>query len=127
MKAKISTLWVIVLLNMLFRDIHEIATPEFLAETMTQIQPTEELFLLAAIVLEIPIAMIFLSRVLKYGINRWANIVTGLLMIVLIVVNNTAPDLDDLFFATMEIAALMLIGWLAWKWQNDDLSPDSST
>jgi hypothetical protein len=30
-----------------------------------------------AIMMEISIAMIILSRVLKYGINRWVNIITA--------------------------------------------------
>jgi len=31
--------------------------------------------LVFAMIVEIPIAMIFLSRVLKYKVNRWANII----------------------------------------------------
>ena len=34
--------------------------------------------LAAAIMMEIPFVMIVLSRVLKYGANRWANIIAGI-------------------------------------------------
>ena len=121
-KAILSTLWIFVLLNIIFRDIHEIVTPEFIEKTVNSVQPTEGLFLAAAIMLEIPIAMVLLSRILKYGINRWINIITGSLTILLTVINNTAPDLDDIFFATIEIAAALLIIWYAWSWQQQEQS-----
>ena len=54
-KAILSTLWIFVLLNIIFRDIHEIVTPEFIEKTVNSVQPTEGLFLAAAIMLEIPL------------------------------------------------------------------------
>jgi hypothetical protein len=119
-KAILSTLWIFVLLNIIFRDIHEIVTPEFIEKTINSVQPTEGLFLAAAIMLEIPIAMVFLSRILKYGLNRWANIITGVLVIVLTVINNTTPDLDDIFFVIVEITGALLIIWYAWKWRQQE-------
>ena len=116
-KATLSALWIFVLLNIIFRDIHELFRPGFLEEIMTGtvngVQMTQEMLLIAGILLEIPIVMVILSRVLKDGANRWANIIAGALTIVFIVVNNTAPDLDDIFFATIEVLALALIIWFA--------------
>jgi hypothetical protein len=114
MKAKLSTLWIFVLFNLIFRDIHEFARPGFLEGIMAR-QVSEELLLLGGIMIEIPIAMVLLSRLLKVRANRPANIIAGALMIVLVIVNNTAPDLDDIFFATIEVAAMSLIVWFAWK------------
>ena len=46
MKAKLSTLWIFVLLNIIFRDIHEFFRPGLLEEMMTGVvngtQVTEE-------------------------------------------------------------------------------------
>ena len=118
-KVLLSTLWLFYLLNMIFRDIHEIAKPEFLAEMMTRSAIPEELFLVAGIVLEIPIAMVVLSRLLNYPINRWANIIAPVLMVVFIF-TNPPGDLDDIFFAAVELIALALIVWNAWKWRNPE-------
>ena len=111
------------LLNVIFRDIHEIIKAEFIEEVMTGVingkKITEELMLMGAFILEIPIAMVFLSRVLKYEVNRWANIIVSLLTISL-VISNGERDLDDLFFAIVEIAALLFIIWSAWKWQEQE-------
>lgn len=118
-KALLSTLWIFVLFNMIFRDLHEFGRPGFLEEIMTGIvngvQITEELMLLGGIMAEIPISMVLLSRVLKYKINRWANIIAGAITIA-IVIQNGAADLDDMFFATIEIVSLSVIVWCAWKW-----------
>ena len=119
-KALLSTLWIFVLFNMIFRDLHEFGRPGFLEEIMTGIvngvQITEELMLLGGIMAEVPISMVLLSRVLKYRVNRWANIMAGAITITF-VINNGVKDLDDIFFAAIEIVALALIVWCAWKWR----------
>jgi Sec-independent protein secretion pathway component TatC len=71
--------------------------------------------LIAAILLEIPIAMIFLSRVLRYRSNRWANIIAGAITIVF-VIGGGSTDLHYIFFATIEVVTMALIVWYAWKW-----------
>jgi len=117
--AKLSTLWIFVLLNVIFRDIHELFRPGFLEEiisgTINGTQITDEFMLLAGILLEVPIAMVFLSRVLRYRLNRWANIVAGILSIVFIIANGL-NDLDDLWFITISVGALLYIIWSAWRW-----------
>ena len=100
MKTKLSTLWIFTLLNAIFLDIHAFLKPGFLAEVMTGfvggVQMTQELLLLGAIMVEVPIAMVLLSRVLEYRLNRWANIIAGAAGIVFLIVNVSA-DLDALF------------------------------
>ncbi len=119
-KALLSTLWVFVLLNVIFRDIHEFFRPgllqEIMAGTVKGVEITEEMMLLAGLVLELAILMVILSRVLPYRLNRPANMVVGALMIVSVFANGT-NDLDDIFFAAAEIAALAVIIWLAWRWR----------
>ena len=119
-KALLSTLWSFVLFNMIFRDLHEFGRPGFLEEIMTGIvngvQITEKLMLLGGIMAEVPISMVLLSRVLKYRVNRWANIIAGVITMVF-VINNGVRDLDDVFFATIEVVSLLAIVWCAWKWK----------
>ena len=119
MKAKLLSLWIFVLFNMIFSEFHRLLHPGFLEEVMTGIvggvQLTQGVLLLGAIVLEIPIAMVLLSRVLKYRINRWANIIAGSIVIA-VVIGNVSTDLDNIFFTTIEVLSLLLIVWYAWKW-----------
>ena len=82
-------------------------------------QITQGLLLVFSILLEIPIAMIFLSRVLKYRANRWANIIAGVITI-LFVIGGGNPSLSYRFFATIEVVCMSLIVWYAWKWPNPE-------
>lgn len=73
-KVKLSTLWIFVIFNMVFADIVGFMNPGALEEIITGavgIEITQELLLVFSILLEIPIAMIVLSRILQYRANRW--------------------------------------------------------
>jgi hypothetical protein len=127
MKAKLSTLWIFVMFNMVFADIFSFMYPGFLKQIVagnvvdgTQITP--EFLLIAAIVTEISIAMVFLSRLLKYGANRWVNIIGGVITI-LWVIGGGSTTLHYIFFATIEVACSLVIIWLAWKWRNPESQP----
>ncbi len=123
MKIKLSALWIVVLFNMVFRDLHEFLRTgyleEMLAMTSNGAQISEGLLLAAAIVLEIPIIMIFLTQILKVKANRWVNMIAAVFMIVAIISNNLTPDLDDMFFFGAACAALIFIIRYAWKWSSD--------
>ncbi len=109
MTAILSTLWIFVLFNLIFRDIHEFFRAGLVEEIITGVvngtQVTEGVMLFGAIIVEVPIVMVLLSRILNYRINRWANIIIGAVMIAL-VIGMGQKDLDDLFFATVEVIAL---------------------
>ena len=66
--TRLSTLWVVVMFNMVFADILTFIKPGALQELwagQAGVTVTPGLLLVFAILIEIPIAMIFLSRVLK--------------------------------------------------------------
>jgi hypothetical protein len=119
MKVRISTLWIFVMFNMVFADIFSFMYPGVLKQIMTgnaeQIQITPEFLLIAAIVTEIPIAMVFLSRLLGYGANRWVNIIAGVITI-LWVIGGGSLTLHYVFFASIEVVCTSFIIWYAWKW-----------
>ena len=122
MKVRISTLWVFVMFNMIFADILSFMNPGFLEEIVTgtgEIQITQGLLLVFAILLEIPIAMVVLSRILKRGANRWANII-ACIVTSLFVIGGGSADLHYIFFATMEVGCMLLIVWYALKWPNPE-------
>ena len=117
-RALYGALWTFVLLNMLFRDIHEALRPGFLEEVMTGAVNgtplTEGLFLAAAITLQIPLLMVVLPHVLGERANRIANGASALLVAGLIVIADR-NDLDDMAHAAFELAALAVIVALAWR------------
>ena len=116
-KEKISLLWIVVMMNMIFADILSFMLPGFLNDIMTgntDIQITEQILLAFAVILAIPIAMIFLSRVLNYKANRWANIIASVITIAF-VIGGGSFYLHYIFFAAVEVIILLLIIKYAWQ------------
>ena len=121
-RVVISSVWILVVLNYLYADVmvilggHGAATPEE-AELVASLS-TPEMFLVAAIYLQLAMVMIVLSRVLPYGINRWANVIVAALhalgaLASLLVVTNA---IYYIFFVVVEVSALLFIIWHAWTW-----------
>lgn len=121
-RTVLSTLWIFLLLNIFARDIHELGRPGMLEQMMAGVidgvKITEGLMLIGGIMIEIPILMVLLSQVLPFKISRWANIGAGILTTMIVVSTNLNPDLDNMFFLVIKIAALIGIVWVAWRWKD---------
>ncbi len=120
-KVLLSTLWIIVMINMLKADILSLYIPgvaDEVAKTAASTgTPIPQLMLGGAIMMEISIVMIVLSRVLKYKVNRWTNIITSIITIVFVVGAGVSYP-HYIFIATVETLCLLLIVWFAWTWRN---------
>jgi Family of unknown function (DUF6326) len=118
-KVLLSTLWIVVMVSMLKADILSLFIPGALEEvaktSVSTGTPIPQLMLGAAIIGEILIAMIFLSRVLAYRVNRWANIIAAAMAVVYVVGGGVLYP-HYIFIATVEVVCLLLIIWNAWKW-----------
>lgn len=123
-KVLLSTLWIVVMINMLKADILSGFIPamaEELAGTSVGTGASiPQLMLFGAIMGQLGIAMIILSRVLKYEINRWVNIVVGIVNIAYIWGGMTTYP-HYIFIATVETLCLLLIVWFAWKWRDSEV------
>ena len=120
-KVLLSTLWIVVMINMLKADILSLYIPgaaeEVARTSATAGASIPQLMLVGAIMGQLGIAMIVLSRVLKYGINRWVNIVVGIVTIAYIW-GGMASYPHYIFIATVETLCLLLIVGFAWTWRN---------
>lgn len=118
-KVLLSTLWIVVMINMLKADILSLYIPgttEEVAKTSASTGVSiPQLMLGGAVMMEISIVMIVLSRVLKRGLNRWVNIIAAVITIAF-VVGPGASYPHYLFIAIVEVLCLLLIIWNAWKW-----------
>jgi hypothetical protein len=117
-RALLCALWIFVLLNYIFRDLHEIVKAEFLADAVNGIyngrEVTEAMFLLGGIIVEIPIIMMLMAWVLPTRLSRWANMIVAPLFGLLLI--GAAGDLDDYFHFGLMAIALAIIAWKAWSW-----------
>ncbi len=118
----LSTLWIFVTLNYLYCDVLGLMDSEilkqFLTGTVDGLEINKDFLLAGAVLMEIPIAMVLLSRILKTKINRWANIVAALIKTAAMILSLTvgSPAGYYVFFAVIEISTTLFIVWYAWTW-----------
>ena len=114
----LSLLWIFVLLNYIYADIFGLSFNPVLQPGVT-VDITQGSALVFAVLMEAAIAMVLLARLLRYGANRWANIIVGIIHTALVAwsLSVTTPTLFYAFFATIEIACTLFIIWYAWTWR----------
>lgn len=123
-QEKLSLLWIFVMFNYLYCDYLGLLEPgiikQFSEGNIEGMEITAGFLLGASILMEIPIAMIILSRFLKYKLNRWLNIIAGLIMILAqcgsLFVGK--PSINYTFFSVIEVTTLLSIIYIAWRWVN---------
>ena len=133
-RSRLSTLWIFVMFNYLYCDVVALMDPgllkQFLVGNVGGMQINQGFLLGAAILMEIPISMVLLSRLLKYGANRWANIIAGVIMTAVQFSSlffGSSPTIYYIFFSVIEIGCTALIVWYAWKWADPDRRPMKNT
>lgn len=121
-EALISTLWIFLAVNYIYRDILSNMEPGtlqgYLDGKVGEIAITQGFLLAAALMMEIPFAMIFLSRVFRGTANRLANIIAGILLIIIEIGTmgmGTPPTQYYLFYSVIVIACNLFIIGYAWK------------
>lgn len=118
-RTKLSLLWIVVLVNMLFADIFSIMVELVNGNTLNIPGNVKTVMAIAAVVTNIPILMIYFSRTLKYKINRIANIIAATLTIIYVVGGgDKAPHY--LIIAAIEVVVLIVIMVYSLKWRNSE-------
>ncbi len=121
-KMLLSTFWIFAVLNYIYADVFTLFfDPAAHASTATMGAGAALVF---AVLMETSIAMVVLSRVLKRGANRWANIAAGIFHTGLVgwSLLSQAPTPFYAFFATLEIAWTLFIVVYAWTWKREAAS-----
>ncbi len=116
-KALLSTLWIFALFNYIYADlVMMIVSPATYQRAAAKMTGTAVLGF--AVLMEISIAMVLLSRVLPYRANRWANIIAGLQSTGFVAFTlGGHPPPYYVFFSALEIACTLFIIWYAWAWR----------
>ena len=123
-KERLSLLWLFALLNYLYADVVGLWA---MAGSRISFKPFPPWVLMgSAVLMEIPIAMILLCRLLPFRANRLANIIAGCVLTLVNGFLTFVPPLagwgrppgfaEYLFFATIETVCTSVIIWQAWAW-----------
>lgn len=118
--AKLSTLWIVVMLNMIFADVLSIFVELVNKNTLDILGEVETTMAVAAIVTNISILMIYFSRVLPLKVNRIVSI-TAAILTMFYVIGGGSVTPHYIICATIEVVALLLIIRIAWLWNSNDL------
>lgn len=121
-KDLLSTAWIFVTVNYLYCDLMGLMDAKLLKQYLTgnvEGFVIDESFLLyAGILMEIPMAMILLCKILTKKANGWANIIAGsiktVVMIATLFIGSVAKYY--FFFAVIEIATTIFIIVYATQW-----------
>jgi hypothetical protein len=124
MRVALPTLWVFMMLNYIYCDVISLFDPAVIRDVVAghvsggSVQFTPEMLLASAVLMEIPMAMILLSRVLGYRASRWANVAAAVFLVLIQVgsLGVGTPTSYYLFFSVIEVSALALIAVLALRW-----------
>lgn len=121
-KNMLSTLWIFVTLNYLYCDLIGLMDSTLLKQyfkgTVEGLEINEDFLLIAGILMEVPIGMVLLSKILAKNVNCWVNIIAGsiktLVMICTLFIGSVTKYY--LFFAMIEISTTIFIIVYAGKW-----------
>ena len=117
-KVKLSTMWIVVLINMIFADIFSIMVELVDKDTLNIPGDVKTIMAIAAIVTNIPILMIYFSRILEYKANRIINMIAAILTIIYVIGGgDTVPHY--LIIASIEVVFLIMIFIYSLRWRKD--------
>ena len=111
-RALLSALWIVVMINVLSADIFSFMLGSA-GETAVAVTPW--MMFAFAVIHEIPIAMIILSRVLKRGVNRTLNCIAAGITATYVIAGGSATP-HYIFFALAEVICLIFIVIRAIRW-----------
>src|SRR5215471_8729331 len=123
-KIKISALWASVMFCYIYADYFELFMPagvpgslqRTVKGSMVLIEPATRGFLLGgSLMLAVPSVMIFLSVALKPNLNRWLNIIFGVIYTVIILIIMWFSAIY-IFWGVIEVVLTVLVVWYAWNW-----------
>lgn len=117
MQIKLAGLWVALMLTYLLGDVLRIFSGDFKAGEIGGVQITQKMWLGIAILMVIPIFMVFLSLVLINPANRWTNIIVAIFFFGFNLIGlPTYPSAYDKFLIIVGLVFNVLTVWYAWKW-----------
>lgn len=122
-KMKLAALWAALMFLYVYADIFSMYKPgqieEMASGRMGPFPVTQGSLLTSSILMLIPAVMVFLALALKPKVDRWANIILGVLYTAVNVGNLVGETWAFyILFGIVEMALTLLIVGHAWKWRN---------
>lgn len=123
----LSTLWIYLTVNYIYCDVFTLHLSTyleaFLSGEVGSMKITEEFLLAFAGILQIPMIMIVLSRTLVFKLNKYSNVIAGIITTsVQAYTVSMGGTLHYMFFSFFEICTGLIIIYLAATWKQEAAS-----
>jgi hypothetical protein len=116
-KFTLSAIWIATMLTYLLGDVLRIFAGEFTPGEMQGAPVSGNMFLIAGVMMLIPILMVLLSILLPHQPNRWVNIVVAGIFFVFNAVGIPGyPGIYDKVLLAVSLIMNLMVVWFAWKW-----------
>ncbi|MGB4774467.1 MAG: DUF6326 family protein [Daejeonella sp.] len=118
----LSTIWIFVTLNYLYCDLIGLMDSTLLKQYLTGnvdgLVINERFLLYAGVLMEIPIAMVLLSKLLPKKANAWTNIIAATIKTIVMIVTFFMGSVTKyyLLFAVIEISTTIFIIFYCINW-----------
>lgn len=113
----LAAIWIALMLTFLLGDVLRLFSGDFKAGEMGGKPASQGLWLLAAVLMLLPILMILLTLGLPQPICRWANIgMAAFFFLFNIIGLPTYPSAYDKFLIAVGLGMNVLTVWQAWLW-----------
>jgi uncharacterized protein DUF6326 len=120
-KVKLASLWTSLMFCYIYGDYFGLYKPGKL-QGMLEGQMgflgriTQGVLLGTSVLMAIPALMVFLSLILTPDVNRWLNVILGLVYTVIMLITIPGAWAFYVFLGIVEVVLSLLIVWTAWKW-----------
>jgi hypothetical protein len=112
----LAGIWMAVMLTYLLGDVLRIFAGDFKAGEISGVQAGQWMWILAALVMLVPIVMIVLTLTLPYPAVRWINFIAPAFLVLFNLFGLPYPGLYDNFLIFVSFVFNGLTIWYAWKW-----------
>ncbi len=126
-KNLLSLLWVYLTVNYIYCDVFILHDADFLKAFLSgavgNMKITDEFLLMFSFIMQVPMIMIILSGTLTFKLNRYFNIVAGIITTsVQAATVSMGGTIYFMFFSIFEISTGLFIIYLAITWKQDKIS-----
>jgi hypothetical protein len=125
-KVKLSALWASLMFCYIYGDYFGLFIPGKVTDLQNGLAGwgniTQSSLAVVSFLMALPALMVFLSLVLNPKINRWANILLGLIFVAGMLLTLQGAWLFYQIYTCIELVLVMLIIWHAWTWPKTNLS-----
>jgi hypothetical protein len=113
----LAALWIMLMLTYLLGDVLRVYAGDFKPGEINGQKMTSWMPMLMAVIMLIPILMIFATLTMEQSANRWANIIVAVLCFLFNLVGLPGyPGAYDKFLLAVSLVFNLMTIWYAWNW-----------